>query len=295
MSLAAVLVATLAIPFAVPVAAAPPTCDGRAATRIGTNGNDILNGTSGPDVIVGKGGNDTIDGRGGRDRICGGSGSDGLKGGSGNDRLFGGGLHDTLQGQGGKDDLFGFDGIDHLLGGPKDDLLKGGGEGDTLRGEAGDDRIFGEAGHDRLLGGDGSDGLDGGAGSDECDQGAGLGLEIDCERADLSVIVTGLAEADDGMPAQFTVMVTNHGPDAVAYDVAIANSSTNATCNGTDAGTYPQATLASGQTRDFTVTRTCQVIGDAGSVSVEARVFVHGTETEPADNVASAQTAITTD
>jgi RTX calcium-binding nonapeptide repeat (4 copies) len=40
--------------------AAPPTCDGRVATIVGTEGNDTINGTAGRDVIVGLGGDDTI-------------------------------------------------------------------------------------------------------------------------------------------------------------------------------------------------------------------------------------------
>ena len=36
-----------------PVRASGPTCDGLAATIVGTAGADVLHGTSGPDVIVG--------------------------------------------------------------------------------------------------------------------------------------------------------------------------------------------------------------------------------------------------
>jgi Ca2+-binding RTX toxin-like protein len=42
------------------------TCDGKAATMVGTPGDDLLVGTSGVDVIVGLGGDDTITGRGGK-------------------------------------------------------------------------------------------------------------------------------------------------------------------------------------------------------------------------------------
>jgi extracellular elastinolytic metalloproteinase len=73
------------------------SCLGRTATRIGTNGPDVINGTSGPDVIVGNGGNDKINGRGGNDRICGGSGADTLTGSTGADQFDGGAGNDTLQ------------------------------------------------------------------------------------------------------------------------------------------------------------------------------------------------------
>src|SRR6266567_2717501 len=38
----------------------PPTCDGRPATIVGTEGNDTIKGTPGRDVIVGLGGDDQI-------------------------------------------------------------------------------------------------------------------------------------------------------------------------------------------------------------------------------------------
>ena len=62
----------------------PPTCNGLAATIVGTDGNDSLTGTPGPDVIVGLGGSDFgISGERGNDVICGGQGGDLLTGGPG--------------------------------------------------------------------------------------------------------------------------------------------------------------------------------------------------------------------
>ena len=72
----------LALVSFAPVAAkkpAPP-CDGQAATIVGTNGDDVLNGTAVKDVIVGLNGNDTINGDLGDDLICGGKGNDTLTG-----------------------------------------------------------------------------------------------------------------------------------------------------------------------------------------------------------------------
>jgi hemolysin type calcium-binding protein len=62
---------------------APPTCDGRIATIVGTSGNDVLKGTPGRDVVVGLGGDDTIYGYGQDDVICGGPGDDVIWAGAG--------------------------------------------------------------------------------------------------------------------------------------------------------------------------------------------------------------------
>ena len=81
---------------------ATPTCNGKPATIVGTDGPDQLGagigGTRGPDVIVGLGGNDIIVEGNGNDVICGGKGGDYLVGGKGNDILLG---------QSGRDDFNG--------------------------------------------------------------------------------------------------------------------------------------------------------------------------------------------
>ncbi|HEY4570790.1 MAG TPA: hypothetical protein VIH10_15050 [Kribbella sp.] len=59
----------------------PPKCNGKAATIVGTAGNDGLSGTTGNDVIVAIGGADRIDG---------GPGNDSIRGDSGNDRCTSG-------------------------------------------------------------------------------------------------------------------------------------------------------------------------------------------------------------
>jgi hypothetical protein len=78
---------------------AQESCNGREATLVGTEGDDLLLGGPDDDVIVGLGGNDVIRGRDGIDFICGGSGNDDartndgigyLAGGSGDDVLLGG-------------------------------------------------------------------------------------------------------------------------------------------------------------------------------------------------------------
>jgi Ca2+-binding RTX toxin-like protein len=97
----------------------PPTCDGVAATIVGTVGDDLLLGTDGKDVIVGLEGNDVIYGFAGRDVLCGGPGRD------------------------------------ELFGGPSSDTLHGGDQSDQLTGDAGNDYLFGDRGNDRLIGGNG--------------------------------------------------------------------------------------------------------------------------------------------
>jgi uncharacterized repeat protein (TIGR01451 family) len=97
------------------------TCAGRAATKVGTGGADVIVGTSGRDVIAARGGNDTVRGLGNKDIVCGGGGKDKIKGGAGNDRLKGGRGRDTLRGGGGGDGLFGGGGRDRCFGGPGHD------------------------------------------------------------------------------------------------------------------------------------------------------------------------------
>ena len=92
---------------------APPTCNGKPATIVDTDGGEGLDGTQGPDVIVLLGGNDFTNGRGGNDVICGGKGADYLEGGHG---------EDTLLGQAGRDALIGGDGKDRCEGGKGKDV-----------------------------------------------------------------------------------------------------------------------------------------------------------------------------
>ncbi|HYH72565.1 MAG TPA: hypothetical protein VD764_05065, partial [Nocardioides sp.] len=75
---------------AVPATAVAGTCEGRAATHLGTPGDDVLTGTDGDDVMVGLGGDDRISGLLGNDVICGDEGSDRLAGLAGDDRILGG-------------------------------------------------------------------------------------------------------------------------------------------------------------------------------------------------------------
>ena len=76
-----------------PIAAAARaayTCDGHAATIVGTAEDDHLVGTAGRDVIVALGGDDRIEALAGDDVVCGLAGADRIDGGAGDDRIFGG-------------------------------------------------------------------------------------------------------------------------------------------------------------------------------------------------------------
>ena len=63
--------------------------------RVGTGGNNTINGTSGPDMLFGLGGNDKLNGNAGVDLLCGQNGNDTLTGGADADWFSGGGGTDT--------------------------------------------------------------------------------------------------------------------------------------------------------------------------------------------------------
>lgn len=154
-----------------------PECFGKAATIVGTEGDDRLFGTTGGDVIAALGGRfDTVRGwpeESGTvptlpdeaDYICGSRGEDWLFSGYGRDHMSGGSNHDELSGGNGND------------------VLEGGAQYDYIRGEGGHDRLFGGGNgqvgccpgtFDVLSGGNGDDYLDGGVGGDRMGGGSGF-------------------------------------------------------------------------------------------------------------------------
>jgi hypothetical protein len=137
-----------------------PTCAGRAATIVGTSGDDVLIGTDGVDVIVGFGGHDEIYGKKGNDILCGGPGRDRIHGGSGRDEIWGGISADVLIGGPGADRLAGLKGNDKLFGRGGHDYLAGADGRDRLRGGAGDDTLLAGPGIDSCRGGTGNDHLE---------------------------------------------------------------------------------------------------------------------------------------
>lgn len=125
-----------------------PTCHGRKATIVGTDGNDVIHGTPGRDVIWGGPGNDTIYGELGNDLICGGPGNDVIHGGRGNDVVDGGPGTDRVYGDLGDDKVLGGPGNrDEVSGGLGIDIVNGGpGNEDYVHGDYGWDRMSGGAG-----------------------------------------------------------------------------------------------------------------------------------------------------
>ena len=92
-------------------------CQKVAVNRIGTEGDDVLDGTTGPDGFLAQGGNDRVKALGGADGACLGGGRDTAAGGGGKDRLNGEAGKDRLNGQGGRDRLRGGPGKDTCIGG----------------------------------------------------------------------------------------------------------------------------------------------------------------------------------
>jgi uncharacterized repeat protein (TIGR01451 family) len=121
-----------------------PTCQGAAATIVGTNGPNVINGTGHRDVILAGAGDDQVFAGGGSDIVCAGPG------------------------------------FDLVGGGPKGDSIKGGLNGDRLRGGGGNDALRGNRGPDRLRGGFGDDLLAGGLGADNCRGGPGADILRSC-------------------------------------------------------------------------------------------------------------------
>lgn len=185
--------ALAAVVIAIPTSgqATTYTCNGKAATIVGTPGDDVIEGTDGDDVIVGAGGRDRVYAGSGHDSVCvtwadgvsGEGGDDHLRsddvgfggyGGTGDDRIVG---FSTANGGDGNDILRpGRDFDYHYVsydGGPGDDLLIGsralpivedewdelfGGEGnDILRGRDGFDFLYPGPGANTVAGGDGID------------------------------------------------------------------------------------------------------------------------------------------
>ena len=113
--LAVLIGGALLLPLLSPAQA--QTCNGLAATIIGTAGNDEIAGTNGDDVIVGLGGDDNILGGAGNDTICGGDGNDNLRGEGGDDTLLGEADDDVLIGDDAASVGGGTDGNDSCDGG----------------------------------------------------------------------------------------------------------------------------------------------------------------------------------
>ncbi len=74
-----------------------------AATRYGTNGDDLMYGTNGADQMYGRGGSDLMYGLAGDDLMYGGYGNDFVYGRDGDDNLYGRYGYDEISGGNGDD------------------------------------------------------------------------------------------------------------------------------------------------------------------------------------------------
>lgn len=178
-------VASLPFTWSVSSHAVTPTCFGKPATIVGTEGPDTLVGQGGvSDVIYAAGGNDYISGGefygdedvpgNAPDLLCGGPGADHVSGSPGNDKLNGGDGDDRVDGANGADLEQGNVGNDRIGQGSfadadsASDISKGGEGNDVINGGWGQDKLYGDAGADNLYDNecDGPTLLDGGSGND---------------------------------------------------------------------------------------------------------------------------------
>lgn len=179
-----------AIAPALATAEAPePTCHGKAATYVGTTGDDVISDETedlgrNPVIILGEGsdtlevglsyesvdrltvcagpGDDSVevyDGIGGRSQVLLDGGTDDDFVGFNGDSRYSYLASMTLIGSDGDDELRGANDADRMVGGRGDDLAYGLGGPDGIDGGEGNDVLHGERGSDRLRGGGGSDRL----------------------------------------------------------------------------------------------------------------------------------------
>jgi hypothetical protein len=88
--------AVLPLQLSAPAQAAIPTCLGKPATIVGSNGSDVIYGTKFPDVIASLAGDDRVHALAGNDLVCGGDGNDVVLDGYGTDVVDGGTGVDTV-------------------------------------------------------------------------------------------------------------------------------------------------------------------------------------------------------
>lgn len=191
-----------------PAEAAAKKCHGHEVTKMGTSGDDVIEGGRGRDVVWAGAGDDHVDTLSNDDVICAGRGRDVVLAGMQDDKIWGGPGNDRITAGRGHDFVYGEDGADRIEGGDQSDEVHGHagpdvidignsitarGAGDVGYGGLGKDRLkatgdqnyhlrtklYGNAGDDTLLGEFEGHVLDGGPGTDACSPEA---KRRDCER-----------------------------------------------------------------------------------------------------------------
>ena len=200
------------------------TCDGKAATIVGTEGNDRIYGTDGDDVIVALGGIDIIRSFDGKDTICGGEGRDRIYAGRGADVIFGEGKNDGILGQAG---------ADINSGGPGRDTLLGGGGNDNISAGGGNDK--------RIEGGPGADTLTGGSGSDRC------AVDADDEGKRCAETLFFDYHRENGVDIRVVRIFNTYGPRMLADDGRVVSNFIVQALKGEDLTVYGDGS----QTRSF--------------------------------------------
>jgi Ca2+-binding RTX toxin-like protein len=135
------------------------------ALRIGTLGNDTLNGTTGDDIFIAFGGDDIMYGGNGNDRFYGGAGADQMFGGQGSDwvdysNVQGGVTVNLADGWGAEwedNETDSYSSIENVVGTNDADVVYGDDNVNHIRGLDGRDWIEGGDGGDTLEGGNGVD------------------------------------------------------------------------------------------------------------------------------------------
>jgi uncharacterized repeat protein (TIGR01451 family) len=209
-------------------------------TKVGTAGNDTINGTANADVLCGLSGNDSLVGAAGNDILVGGPGADRLRGSKGNDTLFGGAGVDTGSWSGdgvasgvtvdlaagtatnaqlGTDTIVLVDGIstvENAEGSSYPDRLVGDEWPNVLNGAGGNDVLLPGAGADQVAGGGGVDTVSfenaaAGAVVDLVARTARIGADTDTLTAIRNAIGTTFADTfvGDGMANVFTGLAGN--------------------------------------------------------------------------------------
>lgn len=178
--------------------------------KVGTQGDDLLEGAWRDDLIQGLDGHDVLRGWTGNDTLMGGHGNDVLNGGAGIDWVwFGDTEHGievqlwrdraTQDGHGGTDTLIG---VENIRGSVHDDWIAGDKRDNRLEGDAGHDTLRGGTGDDTLVGGAGNDSLNGGHGFDTADHSGASGA--------ITVKLWKQRTEDDGEGGQDTLISIEH-------------------------------------------------------------------------------------